>query len=399
MSYERVPEQEINRRCSALKALLEKKNLSGIFLNHLLDLYYFTGSFYNGLLYIPVTGDPLLLVKKSERRTREDTSLSCVVPLESMREIPEILDGHLLDQPSKIGLTMDVLPTSTYTYLRRVFPSHPMEDATLLVRKVRMIKSAYEKRLLEQASRLLERAFLALKEKIGVGMKEREVGAWMENYLRREGHHGYIRARSPYMELFYGQVASGENGAAPSFFDGPVAGYGVHSAIPHGSGEKRIRANEPILVDYCAQYGGYIVDQTRVFSLGELPSHLNEANELAWDLLEMIEREASIGMSTEALYEQVLEKVRERGLGENFMGYGEERTIFIGHGVGLELDEFPIITNRIDFTLEEGMVFALEPKFVFPREGAVGIENTYFMEREGLKPLTSTPKDPSFFRI
>lgn len=396
--YETVPPEEIERRCHKLQETIHKKGLWGVLLNHPMDLYYFTGSLFNGLAYLPAKGDPLLLVKKSRRRTEEESPLTAIL-LKSLKALPELLEDLFKTPSPSIGMTLDVLQASTFVHLQRLFPKLSIEDVSLPVREVRMIKSNYELKLLKRAGAIVEKAFKGLRERIKVGVEERELSIYLENRLRREGHHGFIRTRSPYLELHYGQVVSGENGGYSSFFDGPVAGRGVHSAIPHGSGHKRIEAQEPILMDYCGQYGGYIVDETRVFVLGDLPASLKEANQLAVELLEMVESEASLGSSTKDLYEQVLDRVKERGLEDHFMGYRKERSRFIGHGVGLELDEFPVITGVMDFTLQEGMVFALEPKFVFPEEGAVGIESTYYMGREGLIPLTSTPKDPSFFRM
>lgn len=396
--YETAPEEEIYSRCQLLQKKAQKKGLSGILLNHLMDLYYFTGSLFNGVAFIPAEGDPLLLMKKSRSRAEEDSPFERIV-VGSMKKLPSLLEGAGADPSPSLGLTMDALPTSMFLFLQKLFPHFSMEDASLLVREARMIKSSYELHYIKETAKIVERGFASLKEIIKVGMEEREVGLSFEEILRREGHQGYIRARSPYLELFYGQVVSGENGAYSSFFDGPVAGRGAHAAIPHGSSSKKIEANEPILIDYCGQYGGYIVDQTRVFVIGELPDPLARANQLAVELLEMVEKEASIGVSTKALYEMVYSRAKEAGFEENFMGFGEERARFIGHGVGLELDEFPVITGAMDFSLAEGMVFALEPKFVFPNQGAVGIENTYYMGREGLLPLTATPKSPSFFRL
>ena len=88
------------------------------------------------------------------------------------------------------------------------------------------------------------------------------------------------------------------------------------------------------------------------------------------------------------LYEAAIEIAHEKGLGENFMGAGPDRIRFIGHGVGLELDEFPFLAKGQKTELQEGMVIALEPKLIFPGQGVVGIENTHVVTAKGLEQLT-----------
>jgi len=80
----------------------------------------------------------------------------------------------------------------------------------------------------------------------------------------------------------------------------------------------------------------------------------------------------------------------------NFMGPPGYNTKFIGHGIGIEVDEFPFVAKGAPSVLAPGMVFALEPKFVFPGEGAVGLENTYLVTADGFETLT--PLDEGVLR-
>ena len=98
------------------------------------------------------------------------------------------------------------------------------------------------------------------------------------------------------------------------------------------------------------------------------------------------------GTICEDIYAQAEALAQEMGLQDHFMGIGSDRVRFIGHGVGLELDEYPIFAKGMKMALAPGMTFALEPKFVFP-EGAVGIENTYALQADGLRVLTQAPQD------
>jgi Xaa-Pro aminopeptidase len=106
------------------------------------------------------------------------------------------------------------------------------------------------------------------------------------------------------------------------------------------------------------------------------------------DIQERIKTLATPGTPSGDLYTAAVEMAHQRGLGDNFMGVGDDRIRFIGHGVGLELDEFPFLAEGQQTELKAGMVVALEPKLIFPGKGVVGIENTHVVTPDGLEQLT-----------
>jgi Xaa-Pro aminopeptidase len=221
-------------------------------------------------------------------------------------------------------------------------------------------------------------------------MTEMELAAEIERELRLAGHQGPIRFRSFNNELFYGSVLAGPSGAVPGSTETPIVGPGPNVAVSKGAGHRPIEAGEPILVDLAGAWEGYLADQTRTFSLGPVPDRFAAAHATARDILHRVAAEARPGVTGAALYDLALELAD--GL-EGFMGAGHERVTFVGHGFGLEIDELPLLAKGWDEPLEAGMVFALEPKFVFPGEGAVGIENSYLVTADGVERLTSAPED------
>jgi Xaa-Pro aminopeptidase len=102
----------------------------------------------------------------------------------------------------------------------------------------------------------------------------------------------------------------------------------------------------------------------------------------------MLKKEAMPGVKAGDLYEMATEMSERLGYGENFMGAGGQKIRFAGHGIGLELDEYPFIAKGQKMVLEEGMTIAVEPKLVFPGKGVVGIENTHLVGKDGLIQLT-----------
>jgi Xaa-Pro aminopeptidase len=175
----------------------------------------------------------------------------------------------------------------------------------------------------------------------------------------------------------------------PSFLSSPTGGSGPSPAVSQGPSFRKIRRHEPVLVDYVFAHAGYIADHTRIFSLGSLPDELMAAHQSMLELQSTIKTRAKAGVSSGEIYEMALEWTQERSYADYFMGFGDERVHFVGHGVGLELDEFPFLARGQKLELKEGMTLALEPKLVFPDKGVVGIENTHVVTREGLEQLTN----------
>jgi Xaa-Pro aminopeptidase len=222
------------------------------------------------------------------------------------------------------------------------------------------------------------------------GMTELEIDGYLAMIARREGHMGTLRMRSWNQEITYAHVLAGENGSVISMLNSAHGGSGNTPAMAQGAGFRRVKTNEPITIDYGLAVNGYIGDQTRTYVIGELSEILNRAHECSRNIHLLLVQEAKPGVSCSHLYDVAVEMAAENGYSDFFMGYGEGQVPFIGHGIGLEIDEYPVISPRFDEILEEGMVFALEPMFVIPQEGIVGLEDDYLVTSRGLKRLTLT---------
>jgi Xaa-Pro aminopeptidase len=222
------------------------------------------------------------------------------------------------------------------------------------------------------------------------GITELELTGAVDAVARKYGHAGCLRVRAFNQDLYYLHLLSGDN-TQPSYFNGSVGGRGVGPAYAQGACDKLICRDEPILVDYNFVFEGYMMDQTRVFCLGQLPERLAVAHTVAVNIIRKIENEAGPGLPWGEIYHWSVEMARASGFGAHFLGFPEQEA-FVGHGIGIELDELPVLGRGFAAPLEEGMIFAVEPKFVFP-EGAVGLENTYVVTPNGLEKLTVYEED------
>lgn len=387
-----VPQEEISRRTAGLQALLEESGLDGALLLQNVDIYYFSGTIQTSVLFIPSRGEPILMVHKGLPRAREESPLPWVIPIGNRGEVPEVLKGHGHDRLRILGLEMDVVPASLYLWCRETFDGCRFEDISRDIRRLRMIKSPYEVAQIRKATRILDQGYREIREIIREGMTELEVDGHLSLIARREGHMGILRMRGWNQEMTYAHVLSGESGSVVSFLNSPHGGSGNTPAMAQGAGFRRIGRNEPIGIDFGVGVNGYLSDQFRTFVIGQLPAALAAAHDTARDILRLLAREAKPGMPCSDLYHMAVDAAEKAGYGPFFMGHGEGQVRFIGHGFGLEIDELPIIAPTFDERLAEGMVMALEPKFVFPGRGVIGLEDDYLVTASGLERLTLTPQ-------
>jgi Xaa-Pro dipeptidase len=384
-----TPATELEYRCKKLQDGMVSSSLDAVIIVQNADLFYFTGTVQSGSLYVPASGQPLFMVRKDARRARMESGLKEVISFNTMKDIPAILGQYGYPEPKRIGLELDVLPVNFFERYRALYPNAEFFDATPLIRKVRMIKSHYEIHIMQDAADQVDRVYRRAREIIRVGMTDLDVAADLEYTARKDGHQGLIRMRGFNSELFYAQIFSGTDTAVPSYSDTPLGGLGLNTSFGQGAGLKRIEAHEPIIVDFGGCVDGYLADQTRVFAVGNLSDRLRKAYDDMLEIQALMMRTAEAGISWGGLYSTCLRCVVEMGYADNFMGAKGSQVSFIGHGLGVEIDEYPLIARGFDqMSLEVGMVFAFEPKVVFPGEGAIGIENTFYLSNEGLKRLT-----------
>lgn len=364
--------------------------LDGTFVLQNADLFYFSGTIQTSVLFIPRQGEPLLMVQKGFQRARHESPLQHVFPVTGRGQIKKVLRDFGFLALKKIGLEMDVLPIHLYLRYQKTFPEYEWMDISGSFLRLRMIKTPYEVDQIRRAARILHKGYMEIKEIIREGMTELEIDGHLALIARREGHMGILRMRGWNQEMTYAHVLSGDSGATPSFLDSPHGGQGNTPAMAQGAGFRKIGKNEPIGIDYGVGINGYVADQFRTLVIGDLPDELMRAHNASAEIHERFTKEAKPGVPCSDLYRFALKKAEEAGFGDKFNGYGEGKVRFVGHGLGLEIDEYPILAPRFNQSLEPGMVIALEPMFVFPGKGIVGLEDDYLVTETGVERLTLT---------
>ncbi len=383
----KTPKSEIHLRIEKLKNLMMKSGMEAALVVQNTDLFYFAGTVQQSWLFVPSGGEPVLLARKDSKRASAESPLDRVDFLSSSKELPGALKEFGYAIPEKLGMELDVLPVNLFRGYRKIFENTEIVDISPLIRNARAVKSEYEIGKTRTAARLADEVFATVKDHLKEGMTEVAFAGRIEAEARERGHQGIVRMRMWGGELFYGHIMTGASAAVPSFLASPTGGAGVSAATAQGAGFKRIVANEPVLVDYVFAHDGYLSDQARIFCLGKVSPELQKAHRLMLELQDRLKKATAPGSIGDEIYEECLEFTKSRGVYDYFMGVGNQRIKFVGHGVGLELDEYPFIAKGQRLPLEEGMTLALEPKLVFPGKGVVGIENTHVVTRTGLEQL------------
>lgn len=391
-----TPAVELEYRCSRLQQAMQSASLSAVMMMQSADLYYFTGTIQAGCLYVPASGQPVYMVRRDFMRARMESGLKEVVPCSGFSAMPSILAEYGYGVHGEVGLELDVLPANLLERCRKSFPKALFSDAAPMIRRIRMIKSQYEIHLMQDAAVQVDKVFRAAAGLLREGMTDLQFAAELERVARLEGNPGIMRMRAFNGELFFGHVFSGTDSAVPSFVDSPGGGMGVSPAFGQGAGLKPILRNEPVIMDFCGNCDGYLVDQTRVMAIGGLPDELARGYEDMRSIQALMVQMAPQLPKWGDLYDACLARAEELGYRDSFMGATGSQVSFIGHGIGIEIDEYPFIAKGFyDDRLEPGMAFAFEPKLVFPGVGAVGIENSFYLSDSGdLKQLTFSEENP-----
>lgn len=384
-----TPTTELNNRIQKLQKEMVVHSLDAVYILQNADLFYFTGAIQQGALYVPAEGEALYLVRKDFARARMESGLKEVVPFKSPRDLPGVLSDFGYALPKVVGMELDVVPVAVMNRFRKGLGEAAISDATPLIRNVRAVKSEYEINILKDAALIVDKVCKRVPEILREGITDLELSAELEFVARKAGHQGLVRMRGFNNELFYGHAFSGTDSAVPTYSDTPLGGVGLNPSFPQGASYKTLRRNEPVTVDFSGVFDGYIVDQTRMFSIGELSETLNRAYVDMVLILEHAKKIALPGASWGGVYDECLQMACDMGYQDHFMGSKGAQVSFIGHGVGVELDEYPFIARGFnDYSLQKNMVFAFEPKVVYPGLGAVGVEDTFWVGDEGLKHLT-----------
>jgi Xaa-Pro dipeptidase len=386
-----TPKEELLQRINGLKEKMAEAGIGFSVIMQNADLFYFSGTVQKGVMVIPVDDAPLLFIERSLERVRVETPLA-VTPIKRDKDIGAILQQKRVLK-GKGGMELDVVSVSAFERFKTVVGFEEFVDVTPLIRDLRIKKSPFELEQIKQSGRIIARIFEKAKHVVREGMREIDIDAELVAEGRRYGHQGYLRMRGLNQEMMNLYVTAGATSGVPSNMDVPISGLGLTAAIAQGASLKAVERGVPVVVDYGGGYNGYVTDETRVYVVGDMREPFRKAYEVAREIIEDAVGFGREGIDCTEIYNRSIQLTKKAHLEDHFMGFGESRVSFIGHALGFEINELPVITSRHSRVLEEGMVFALEPKFIFPGEGSVGIEADFIVRKGGLERVVDFPID------
>jgi Xaa-Pro aminopeptidase len=384
----KVPLTELKNRMKCFRERMDISNpeweIAVIFSK--INLYYFTGTMQDGMLIIPENGEATFWIRRSYERALDESLFPSIEPMNSFRDAAKSINGL----PDTVYLETEVVPLALYQRFQKYFPFKNFKSVDPQICAVRAIKSEYELSLTRDAGRIHQHVLEDLvPEMLREGMSETDLATELFSVMVEEGHDGLCRFGMFDTEMFLGNVCFGESSIYPSYFNGPGGNYGMSPAVPPiGSHDRKLKKGDLVFIDVGCGVEGYNTDKTTTYMFGSpLPQFAIDAHNKCVDIQNEVASMLKPGAIPSEIYTTIMDKLDSEFL-QNFMGFGSRKVKFLGHGVGLLIDELPVIAEGFDEPLQEGMVFALEPKKGIENIGMVGIENTFIVTAEGGECIT-----------
>ncbi len=385
---QKVPVAELNGRMDRFRARMDEKEpgWQSALITGKVNMFWFTGTMQDGALFIRREGAATLWVRRSFERAVDESPFPDIRPMENYREAAAAYSGL----PETVYLETELVPLAMFARLQKAFPFRRALPLDPHVLAVRAVKSPYELELTRQAGdihrRVLEQVVPGM---LREGMSEADLATELYSALIAAGHHGTARFAMFDTEIGIGHIAFGENSLYPTYFNGPGGSKGLGAAVPFlGSRDRRLARGDLVFVDIGCGVDGYHTDKTMTYQFGgATPAHAAEAHRRCLAIQEQAAARLVPGELPSRIYKTVMSSLDGEFL-KDFMGYGNRRVKFLGHGVGLHINEPPVIAEGFDEPLRQGMVIALEPKKGIANYGMVGTENTFLVEPGGGRLIT-----------
>lgn len=383
--------QEITIKVKKIHSILKEQGLQNILLRSIPNCLYITGSVSQSFILVDRSRELPIIFLERPTNTLEGYPEELIYSIRKPELIPDILSELGLSINEQSALELGYLPFTEYQRLSKLSPNGVSDiDGSTLMREVRSIKTETELTETRRVAQIHAEIYRLVPKFYRPGITELELQHELEYQMRRRGSIGIFRVFGARMEIHMGNVIAGDNADNPAPYDFTMGGKGVF-AMPMGASGQEILPGTALMVDLSGNYGVYQSDITRTYYLGELPKEVIRAHHLSIEFQRWFESYAKDGAPVAEVYNHFLRRAEEEGFAEYFMGH-ENQVKFVGHGVGIEINEPPVLTARSKDIFRANMVIALEPKFVFPKVGAVGLENTYIIGRDGAENITPLPE-------
>lgn len=374
--------QEFLKRINKIKENMSENNIEACIISTTVNMLYAYGKVIIGYYYIPTQGEPILFSKRP-------SNIPGSVPLRKPELIPDLLKERNYNIPTSMYIEGNEMGYGYWTRLKNCFPNCKFVDSTQALRTVRSIKTDLEVSLLKESGRKQVEIYNIIPSLFKPGMSDNDLSIEIEYQMRKKGNIGLFRTFGQF-EAFMGSLLVGENASAPSPYDFALGGAGDYT-LPVGANGSIIKEGNSAMVDFNGNFTGYISDCTRTFSYGSLTSKAYKAQKVSIDILNRFQ-EYKEGDICEDFYLESLDIAKKNGLEDCFMGTTQQAK-FVGHGVGLVVNELPVLCKKSRTILKKNMAIAVEPKFIIEGVGAVGCEDTFIVGKQGTENITNIDRN------
>ena len=371
-----------NRKLEKLYSFILDNDADACIITSPVNKYWIYGIIFDGYLYIEPDKEPLLFVRRPVDLKQEN-----VITIRKPEQIPDLLHKAGRKSPKHLFLENDSLSYNSSKRLQTAFDAKQVSNISVGIRKMRSVKSEFELNQIRESAKIHVEIYDMIPSLYRVGMTDIELQIEIERQMRLHGSVGIFRSYGDNMDIYMGSMLAGDNAQKPSPFDFALGGEGFSPLLPIGANNTLLLPGMTLMVDMAGNFRPYMDDMSRTFAIEHAPEAAYNAHQVSIDIHNAVCNIAKAGTVCSEIFQIAEEIVKENNLQSNFMGTIQQAK-FIGHGVGLEINEPPVLTHRSKETLEPGVAFALEPKFVLPGIGAVGIENTYIVNQHGLEKVT-----------
>lgn len=384
----KTPKNELINRMKRFRDIMDVYNPDWeiIVIWSKINQFYFTGTMQDGMLIISRGEDPVYWVRRSYQRALDESSFHDIRNMNSFRDAALSMDKL----PETVYLETEFVPLALYHRFHKHFPFKEYHSMDGQLARVRSVKSSYELDLMRKSGKIHQHVLEdILPDLLREGMSEADLGSEIFPILMEEGHHGVTRFGMFDTEIVLGHIGFGEGSIYPTYFDGASGNYGLSPAVPvFGNRERKLKKGDLVFVDIGCGYEGYNTDKTMTYMFGQpLPQQAIDAHKKCVEIQDKVAYQLKPGSVPVDIYRSIMDGL-DKDFQENFMGFADRRVKFLGHGIGLLIDELPVLAEKFTEPLEEGMVFAVEPKKGIPGIGMVGIENTFIVTPKGGECIT-----------
>ena len=383
-----------SNRIRLLQEEIRRSGLAGAILFYSRDVYYYSGTAQPSYLVV-LPDDYRLFVRRGYETAQTESGLEKErIAKEASLEaiVQKVFPGE--GKGTRIGTEMDVLTVPQARSMNRVVGMRELVDISGKILEQRSVKDAHEVESIKKGCSAVHAGHIAAVSVLCAGMSELELAAAVENAQRLAGHEGCFFMRAVDFVMSRGPLASGPNLRQTSGTLFTLSGAGLSPAVPTSASRRIIEDGDMLLVDIPTCVEGYHADQSRTYAVGQASQEALDLFQCLRHVADSLVNNLRPGMTAKEVFLMAKREAEEIGIGDSFMRFHSgARGHFVGHGIGLELNEPPLIARNSEAELKAGMVLALELHLMEPEGLTLKLEDTIILTRDGAQILTLSPRE------